>query len=264
MGITPLLEHVVPFTLVLARLSGLFLFAPVVGSLTIPHRAKALLAVSLAAAIYPTLGVQIQTPTDLDLFALAPIVTLEVMIGLIIGSIAILPLMALQMAGHMMGYQMGLALAQSYNPELDSQTEIMGQILFFLGVGLFMSYGGVEVMFSTVVNTFDTVPLGGFAPGTTPLELMVGTLASGFALAVRVSAPVLAAVTLVLVSMGFIMKTMPAINVLSVGFAIKIICGIGISIAGLNIIAGVAGDEINRVLELIAAWPETLIPREPA
>jgi len=93
---------------------------------------------------------------------------------------------------------------------------------------------------------------------------MVGTLASGFALAVRVSAPVLAAVTLVLVSMGFIMKTMPAINVLSVGFAIKIICGIGISIAGLNIIAGVAGDEINRVLELIAAWPETLIPREPA
>lgn len=264
MGVAPLLEHVVPFTLVLARLSGLFLFAPIVGSLTIPIQAKALLAVAMAAAVYPTISGQIQSSADLELFVLAPALVLEIMIGFIIGSIATLPLMALQMAGHLMGYQMGLALAQAYNPELDMQTEIFGQILFFMGIGLFMAFGGVEVMYSALVNTFDTVPLGGFAPGSAPLELMVGTLASGFALAVRISAPVLAAVTLILVAMGFIMKTMPAINVLSVGFAIKIICGVGISIAGLSVIADVAGDEINRVLELIAAWPETLIPRETA
>jgi flagellar biosynthetic protein FliR len=264
MGAGPLLEHVVPFTLVLARMSGLFLLAPIVGSLAIPVRAKALLAVALAAAVYPSTSVVIQTPPTLDLFGLAPVVALELLIGFVIGSLASLPLMALQMAGHMMGYQMGLALAQAYNPELDAQTEIMGQVLFFMGIGIFMAFGGVEVMYSALANTFHAVPLGGFEPGATPLNLLVATLSSGFALAVRISAPVVGAVMLVLVSMGFIMKTMPQINVLSVGFAIKIICGLGISIAGLTVIADVAAEEIHRVLELVASWPETLVPRETA
>ena len=258
MGLGPLLEHIVPFSLVLARMTGLFLLAPIVGSVAIPMRAKALLAVALACAVYPSTPDSTLPPQALDLFGLAPVLALELLVGFVIGSLATLPLMALQMAGHMMGYQMGLALAQAYNPEIDAQTEIMGQILFFMGMGLFMAVGGVEVMYSALANTFQTVPPGAFEPGSTPLELLVGVLASGFALAVRISAPVLAAVLLVLVAMGFIMKTMPQINVLSVGFAIKIICGLGVSVAGIFVIAEVAGEEINSVLELIAAWPDSL------
>ena len=254
MVVEPLLEHVVPFTLVLTRMGGAFMFAPIIGSGQVPVRAKALLAVAMASAVYAATPAFIQSPPVFSVWSLVPAVAMEAMIGLIIGTIATLPLVALEMAGHMMGYQMGLALARTFNPELGSQTEILGQVLFFLGVGLFMSLGGVEVMFASVARSFETVPLGGFSPGTTPLELTVGVLSSGFELALRIAVPVLCVVLLVLAAMGFIMKTMPQINVLSVGFAIKIVCGLFVTMIGVHVIADVAGDEIRGVLELIAGW----------
>jgi len=252
--VEPLLHHVVPFMLVLTRIGGAFMFAPILGSGMVPMRAKALLSVALAAAVYPATSAFIQSPPVVSVWSLPPVIATEALIGFVIGMIATLPLVALEMAGHMMGYQMGLALARTFNPELGSQTEILGQILFFLGVGLFMGLGGVEVMFASVVRSFETVPLGGFAPGMTPLGLAVGVLSSGFELALRIAVPVLCVVLLVLAAMGFIMKTMPQINVLSVGFAIKIICGLFVTMIGVHVIADVAGDEIRHVLELIAGW----------
>ena len=50
------------------------------------------------------------------------------------------------------------------------------------------------------------------------------------------------------------MKTMPQINVMSVGFAIKIVCGLAVFAAGLTVLDQVAGDEVGRVLRIILEW----------
>ncbi|MEL7474075.1 MAG: flagellar biosynthetic protein FliR, partial [Planctomycetota bacterium] len=108
-GVTPLLEHVAPLFLVASRMLGLFMTAPMLNSLNLPRQVKVLLGVSLAVAAYPIAGPQAQIGAEqLDLFSLAPILFGEALIGSIIGLLASLPLILIQLAGYLAGYQMGL------------------------------------------------------------------------------------------------------------------------------------------------------------
>ena len=77
-------------------------------------------------------------------------------------------------------------------------------------------------------------------------------------MALRISAPAVALVFLVMVAMGFVMKTMPQINVMSVGFAIKILVGILATAMATQVIANVASDETLRVLDVLASWARGL------
>jgi flagellar biosynthesis protein FliR len=70
----------------------------------------------------------------------------------------------------------------------------------------------------------------------------------------------MAVVMLQLLSMGFVMKTMPQINIMSIGFAAQIIAGLAILLVSIGIIATVSGDEIDSVLDQITGWVHHLGP----
>jgi flagellar biosynthetic protein FliR len=254
MSIQPLLDHAAPYLLVVARLSGLFLAGPVLAGRMVPRRVRALLTVVFAAAIYPALPGRLQTPPDADLFALLPLVFTELLIGATIGWIASLPLAGMELAGMIMGHQMGLSIARAYNPEADTDSEVVGQISYYLGIGAFLAIGGLDGLYLGVLRSFDRLPIGGFGASGLPFGMFIGVLSSGFELALRVSAPVVCAIFLVMIAIGFVMKTMPQINVMSVGFAVKIVCGLGALAASLVVLDQVAGDEVGRVLHLILEW----------
>jgi flagellar biosynthesis protein FliR len=59
---------------------------------------------------------------------------------------------------------------------------------------------------------------------------------------------------MLLIAMGFIMKTMPQINIMSIGFSIQIIAGLTILLFLLGIIGAVAGQEILDVLTAVREW----------
>ena len=95
-----LAAHLPAAMLVVFRVSGLMIFAPVFGSNVVPLRVRILLAFVIGLAIYPLLyglGVVSTEGLRMDLFALAPLVAMEVMVGLVIGLVASLPLVAMQM-----------------------------------------------------------------------------------------------------------------------------------------------------------------------
>src|SRR5258708_11073923 len=106
--------------------------------------------------------------------------------------------------------------------------------------------GGVEGSYMALVSTFKNVAVGAFALDRVPLDAIVGVITSGVELAMRVAAPVLAIVFLLMISLGFVMKTMPQINVMSVGFTIKILFGVGMLAASLTAMQRATSDEIER------------------
>jgi flagellar biosynthesis protein FliR len=257
-SIEPLLEHVAPFALVVSRIAGLFVLAPLLANRLLPRRFRALLAVMFAAAIYPALPVVWHTAPDLQLVELAPLLVSELLIGLSIGFLASLPILALDMAGYMMGHQMGLGLARVYNPEFGEETDIVGQLLMFIGIAIFIAIGGLEALFLALLTTFERIPLGAFGMDHLPMEIVVGILGSAFELVLRVAAPVLCIIMLLMVAMGFVMKTMPQINILSVGFPLKILLGLLMLILGLVAIQQAATDEIADALSIILHWTRNL------
>jgi flagellar biosynthetic protein FliR len=249
----PILDHAVPFGLVMSRVAGLFIAGPVVANAGVPMRARALLAAALAAALYPVVPTQ-----SMDVNAgwtdLVPMILGETLVGFVMGLVAALPLLAMDMAGSFSGQIMGLGLARVYNPEMDADFDVLGQFLYIMAGAIFVMVGGVETLFLTLAGTFRTLPAGGIGLADAPVDLFVATLTSGLELALRVSLPVVGIVGLLTVVLGAVGKTMPQLNVMNVGFTLKSFGGLAMLTAALGGVALVAGDEIDHVLKQVGVW----------
>ena len=251
--LTPILVHALPFMLVLTRITGVFMYTPLLASTSVPVTFKALLAFTFSIAIYPFIPAS-TLPETLTIVQLVPLMFSELMIGIAMGMIMGIPMIAIQMGGYIMGYQMGLSLAESFNPELDTNASVVGQLLFYLSVFFYISVGGFEMIFITLADSFATIGTGAFGISDTPLELLLSVINSGFELALRVASPILGVISMLLIAMGFIMKTMPQINIMSIGFSIQIIAGLTILLFLIGIIGAVAGQEILDVLTAVREW----------
>lgn len=255
--ITPMLVHVLPLMLVAARLTGLFLFTPLLRSATLPRMFKAMLAFMFAIALYPAIP-QFSPSVTIDTVQLVPLLFSEFLIGISIGLIAAMPLYAMRMGGFIMGYQVGLSLAESFNPELDSNGSVLGLLLFYMAVFIFIGLGGFELLFLSLADSFHTAPIGMFTAGDVPLDMFIEVVTSGFELAIRVASPVIAAVAMSQVAMGLVMKTMPQVNIMSIGFAIQILTGLILLMLMINVMSDVAGQEIDRVMDGLSLWIQDL------
>ncbi|MEC9374630.1 MAG: flagellar biosynthetic protein FliR [Planctomycetota bacterium] len=255
-----ILPHVVPFFATLARMSGIFIFAPLLSSAMIPTQVKVILSIAMAFAVYPTIdhATWMTTLSGLDIVGLIPLIFGEALIGFTVGLLATIPVLSIQMGGLLMGQQMGLGIASIFNPALESDGDVVGQILLYLAIAMFLSLGGIEYMHLAVVNTFANVPPGGFAMHRAPLELLVGLITSGSELALRVAAPVLCIVFLETLATGFLMKTVPQLNILSFGFPVKILVGLLMLIAAIGMIGEALHVELAETLDIILIWAENL------
>jgi flagellar biosynthetic protein FliR len=254
--VNPLLGHVAPALLVVFRVGGLMIQGPVFGSSMLPARMKVFLAVTVGIMVYPVVSAAVPPGEELplSLWMLAPLVAAELLIGLAIGLLASLPLVAVQTGGLLMGQQMGLGFAQLFNPGIDDEADVVGQILFFMALAGFLVAGGHEAMLGALLESFRHVPLGRFAVDADLMALLCGLLGASFELALRVAAPILALLLLESVAMGFLARTVPQLNVLSLGFPLRIQAGMVVVVLALPVIDDVISADLDGVLDAILEW----------
>jgi flagellar biosynthetic protein FliR len=245
--------QVLPLTLVGCRLSGLFVFAPMLASMAIPVRVKVLLCAVLSVAAWPLVqatvpggAVAFEVAAGLDVFTLLLLCAGEVLVGLVIGVLALLPIAAAQLAGVLIGQQMGLSMATVFNPSTESESDVTGEIVMHLALAGFLALGGFEVLFLCVLKTFAWVPVGalvgvpltgmaGGGLGWAPLALTTGLMNSGFDLALRVAAPVIGLVLVETMATAMLIKTIPQMNIMVVGFGLKVLIGLLALVAAVRV-----------------------------
>jgi flagellar biosynthesis protein FliR len=246
--LTPLLPHLPVWALVLFRIAGIFFFAPVLGSAILPARVKVFLALGLSFCVYPMLlspssasAALMQNTLDsgVTFWGLAGAVLSELLIGAALGFGANLPLIGMQLAGQIADQQMGLGIGGVFNPDMQEDAGSVGQFFFLLATLLFLLAGGHRVLVATLVGSFGHIPLGGFTANGSMLSLLLGLLSASFELALRISAPLLCLVFLETIAMGFLARTVPQMNLMSVGFALRILIGSAILIGAMQIKASV-------------------------
>lgn len=247
--------HLVPFALVAFRVAGLMLALPLIGGAVVPVRAKVLLAIALATAVYPLAAPNVGViGVTVGMFGLVPLIVFEVAIGALIGFLAGMPLHAANFAGYLMGHQMGLTLARTYDPGSEVETDLLSQLLFIVAAGAFLAIGGLEALLLSVAGSFDRLPAGDFRPGATPIALATMLIHTATEIALRVSAPVVGIVWLSLVALGMLSKTLPQINAMTVGFILKIVLGMGMVAAGVGAMSETIVDGVESAMGSIAAW----------
>jgi flagellar biosynthetic protein FliR len=248
-------SHLTPFLMTLCRIAGIFLIAPVVSSSMAPAKYRAIFAAMIALAVYPTLLPIVKAQAaPFDIIAAVPYLIRETFIGFAMGIIAIIPLLSLEMSGAMSGHQMGLGLSQVYNPGSDAESDVLGQMLYTLAIGAYITCGGVDMLFGCILDSFRTIPIGSLDASKLPLGLLGETLTQGIDLAIRVTAPVSGAVILLTIMLGVIGKTMPQINIMTVGFTLKILAGLFALFFSIYTIADAAGDSMHDTLGRISSW----------
>jgi len=254
-SIDALSQHLVPATLVVARVSGLAIHGPVLSSPSIPLRIKGLLVAALGLAVYPSVAGSSVLPSEISLGVALPLVAIELGIGAFIGFMASMPLLAAQFGGLSMGQQIGLGFARFYNPAVGDESDVLEQLMFFLALATFIALGGIESMFSSVVASFASLPAGAIpalvtgAAETSPLAVFTGAMTAAFELGLRVAAPLLAIVCLETVVMGYLSKSVPQLNVMSIGFPVRILVGLGVIVASLAAIDEALVDGTSGAIE---------------
>jgi len=152
------------------------------------------------------------------------------------------------------GRALGLGLARVFSPNLGEQTEVLSQFFFLMAVTMFILLGGHHAMFMVLVRSFETVPLAGYRPDGSMLQTIVGLLSAMFELGVRVAAPLLCLVFLQTVAMGFVARTVPQLNILSLGFPLRIMLGIAMTVALIapmnNALASFIQETMTRLMQL--------------
>lgn len=237
-----LLPHALGWSLVFFRLTGLFLIAPIFSNTAIPTMVKALFAFILSLCVYPALlshpGGVAMSPLitgNMPAMALPMAVLLELAIGAVIGFAASLPMVGMQVAGLMNDQQIGTGLAGIYNPEIgEDQVGVMTQFYYMAGVLLFLVVGGHRLLLRALLDSFTYVPLAGFHFDGRMVEFLVGLLTASIEVALRLSAPLLCLVFLETVAMGFVARTVPQMNILSIGFPLRVVIGVGVLIFSLS------------------------------
>lgn len=237
------IPHLPAWLLVVFRLAGLFMFAPVLSSKVVHARVKAFLAIGLSCCVYPAL-VAPGAPAEplvgafvrdgVSLWSLPVMIAMEMAIGSVIGVAAMMPFVGLQMAGQVADQQMGLGLASVLNPDFEEESGVTGQFYYTLAAMIYLIMGGHRMLFATVVDSFSHVPLGGFRVDAGVVGMVIGLLSAAFELAIRVSAPLLCLVFLETVAMGFLSRTAPQLNLMSLGFALRILAGSAVILAAMH------------------------------
>lgn len=245
------------FTLILFRIGGLLLTAPLLGSRTLPTQLKIGLAMLIALLVLPLLEPStLNLPYNLPAYLLA--VVGETAIGMILGFAASFLFAAVQLAGMLIDQELGMSLANVIDPVNNEQVSIVGQFKLLLASSLFLALDAHHMLLKAVADSFRTVPVMGFR-FTDTLALKIGDelAADLFSIAVRLAAPTVVTMLLTTIALGFLARAVPEMNIFIVGFSIRLLIGFAVLVLGIGVFSGVFSgltDEMGAFLpRLISA-----------
>lgn len=210
-----------------ARVSGLMVFCPFLGSDAIPAPLKAALTMLLTALLHPLRG-----PAQLALepWQWARVACGEVAIGLLLGLAANFLMEAPLLAGQMLGVQMGYSLASVYDPQTQADTPVLSQFHTLGALLIFLQCDAHHWLLRAIARSFTYLPAG---EASATLAATSGLLhaASGIFLAgVQIAAPALVVTLVADVGLGFLGKASPQLPVLFIGLALKNLLGLAMLI----------------------------------
>lgn len=218
-------------------------------SQTIPVRVRAGLAFVIALMVFPIVGPLM--PVALSIDAIVVTVLGELLIGLIMGVAVGMLFVGARLAGLMIGQQAGIALGQVINPMMEGQSTIIGQLYFLVTMMIFLAVGGHRAMVSALLDTFQSIPPGSFRYSASMLDLIERLLTDAFILGIRLAGPALIALMLASLTMGVISRTIPQINVLTIGFAVRVFVALSVTGLSLPLVYDVLYDAIVNTDDLV-------------
>jgi len=217
--------------LIFTRVIGIFLAAPVLNSSRVPPHTKIGLSLLVAVIMTPVVGMT--GPLATEPLPFASLVLKEAVVGISIGFVAHMIFAAVQMAGEMADMQSGFAFAGLIDPNSGQHTSIIGQFQIMMAWLIFLGVDGHHVLFNGLAESFRIMPLGSISVDASVVKGVMALGSRIFVIALQIGAPIMGAVLLGDIALGMLARTVPQMNILVLGFPVKMLLGIIILVLAL-------------------------------
>ncbi|MDR2876555.1 MAG: flagellar biosynthetic protein FliR [Chromatiales bacterium] len=214
------------------RIGALIMVAPIFGARTVPMFYRIGLAAMITLVVFPLLPEQ----TVLD--PLSPegilITASQIFIGLVMGFFVRLVFAAVETGGSIIGQTMGLGFAQMMDPSNGVSVPVVSQFYNVMATLVFLALNGHLILIEMLVESFKTIPISTQGITENGLWLLVTWAAWIFKGAMIIALPAIAAMLLVNIAFGVMMRAAPQLNIFAVGFPVTLMLGFIVIMVSLS------------------------------
>jgi flagellar biosynthetic protein FliR len=243
---------VTAYGLPLVRILGLLAADPLLGSDRIPVRIRIAFALVMTLVLVPALP----PPPAVALTGADgwPLVVQQFLIGVSIGFVVRMVFTALEVAGEVIGLQMGLGFATFIDPAHNTPQPVLASFLTTLAFLFFLSLNGHHLILTALVESFHALP-----PGRWPDEqLFMGIVQNAsdiFNAGLKIALPLVIVLLFANLALGVMTRAAPQVNIFAVGFALTLVVGIAMLAVQMNQISGpmqrLFDLQVSRLSELL-------------
>lgn len=246
------LEHIDLFLVVLTRMVGFLITAPLFGQSVFPAWTKIGLAGSVALLLESNLTLPGSTLPTLP--GLAVLVAQEAAVGLLLGWLANLLYAAVSVGGRFLDVEIGLNVAPVlYGTDGFASSAIEGfqSALFAL---YFLGMNGLDGLVLAMLDSYRYIPIGQFNVSHWSMHFVTGLALAMFTLAVEFVIPLVCTMLLADTTMAILARAIPSMNVLFVGLPAKIWVGLTMLSVGMGSSVYVFGQVFNQVFNAMSQF----------
>jgi flagellar biosynthetic protein FliR len=239
-------EQFQTFVVCTSRVAGFLTAIPVFFSNQSPVKVKASLTIMLSLVLFPLLQPYV-TEVDFRVPAFLLLIINETLLGTMIGLIARLIFTSVEFGGTIIGYQMGFAAANIFDPQNQRQTALISQFQNVFAILLFLALDIHHYFIRTVVHSYEVLPPGKLNFGGEAVPFLIELSSRMFMLGAQFSAPILVILLLSGLILGVLSRSFPQLNVFLLSFPLNI----GISFAVMALTFGLVKILLSREFDML-------------
>jgi len=243
----------------LARLFGLFASAPIFSNRGVSARVRLAIALGIGIALLPVMP---------PMPAVAPgsgiglmIMVQQMFIGVAIGFMLRLVFAAIDMAGSLIGMQMGLSFAIFFDPDAGGQTAVLSDFVGLVATLLFLAINGHLIMIDLLVRSFEWLPVGTASFSADGWGYIARAGATVFATGLLLSLPVVAVLLVTNIALGILTRAAPQLNLFAIGFPLTLAMGFFALMLIMTNFGPVVQSLFERSFDTVPILLEALSPR---
>lgn len=241
--------------LILVRIASFVFVAPFFSQGGVPNQTKIGLSFFVALILYNIVPQPELEYAGVIGFGLA--VLKEGITGLLIGFAANICNSIVVFAGNMIDMDIGLSMAQQFNPDMSMQMTATGNLYYYMVFAFMLATNMHHYILRAVCDSFYVVPIGGTIFEWDSLVVSMTTYVMDlFVIGFRIFLPVFAVIMIMNVVLGIMAKVAPQMNMFSIGIQLKVLVGYTVVFLVIFLFPSIASMVFEEIQKMVVLFIE--------
>ncbi len=251
-SVTFSMAEVVRFGIVMFRVMGLMIFVPLFNSRSIPPQVRVTAGLLITLALLPSMPLS-AVPANFGLVQIVGTALSETVIGMVLGLTASFIFSGMQMAGHIIGFQLGFSLINVIDPQSEVETTAIEFMENYVGMLFYLLLNCHHWFLLAVSSSFGYLPVQGARVNGPLVQEIIRLSSQIFTSGLQIAAPVLAVSVIADAVLGILGRAAPQIHLLVVGMPVKTLVGIIFLSISFYFLPQLLGDYYGRLYQNLFA-----------